>query len=245
MAPPPAMQLQQFMDISQAPDLALFERRLIDFAHWQDFGIVTATLVVERVGFGVFLTTIGNVPQGISQHMQPGSARRDPVIRRLKRLSIPFVYDQALYVNEDASDMWEEQAPLGFHTGVAVALHLPAGRHFLIGFDREAPLPPDEAHLARLFADLQLVAVHAQEAAARLMSFENKFDAPATRIQLTRREAAVLQWAMNGKTSAQIGDLLHVSERTVNFHAGNAMTKLGCQSRTQACMKALRLRLIS
>jgi DNA-binding CsgD family transcriptional regulator len=238
------MQLQQFMDISQAPDLALFERRLIDFAHQMDFGIVTATLVVERIGLGASVATIGNIPLGF-KHGDQQAINRDPVVRRLKRLSIPFVYDQALYVNEDAADMWEEQAPFGFHTGVAVALHLPAGRHFLIGFDREEALPSDEIHLARTFADLQLVAVHAQEAAARLMSFENKFDAPATRIQLTRREAAVLQWAMNGKTSAQIGDLLHVSERTVNFHAGNAMTKLGCQSRTQACMKALRLRLIS
>jgi DNA-binding CsgD family transcriptional regulator len=239
------MQLQQFMDISQAPDLALFERRLIDFAHQMDFGIVTATLVVERIGLGASLTSVGNIPLGVSQHTQPGSARRDPVIRRLKRLSIPFAYDQALYVNEDASDMWEEQAPLGFRTGIAVALHLPAGKHFLVGFDREAPLPTDETRLTRLFADLQLVAVHAQDAAQRLMEPDPSAAAQANEPpELTRRETQVLQWSMVGKTSAEMGRIMALSENTVNFHIRNAMAKLDCSSRSQAVLKALSLGLL-
>jgi DNA-binding CsgD family transcriptional regulator len=239
------MQLQQFMDISQAPDLALFERRLIDFAHQMDFGIVSATLVVERLGLGASLTSIGNVPLGGDDYATESVIRRDPVIRRLKRLSIPFAYDQALYVNEDAADIWEAQAPFGFHTGVSVALHMPAGRHFLIGFDREAPLPSDQTRLTRLFADLQLVAVHAQDAAQRLMdrdaSMTSLQDNP---IELTRREVQVLQWAMVGKTSADMATIMALSENTVNFHVRNAVTKLDCSSRSQAVLKALSLGLL-
>jgi DNA-binding CsgD family transcriptional regulator len=239
------MQLQQFMDISQAPDLALFERRLIDFAHNMDFGIMTATLVVERIGLGASVSAIGNVPMGYQHNSAQEVVNRDPVIRRMKRLSIPFAYDQTLYVNEDSADLWEEQAPFGFHTGVAVALHMPAGRHFLIGFDREAPLPTDENRLTRLFADLQLVAVHAQDAAQRLMDPDpSAMELAANPIELSRREVQVLQWAMVGKTSGEMARIMALSENTVNFHVRNAMAKLDCTSRSQAVLKALSLGLL-
>ena len=55
---------------------------------------------------------------------------------------------------------------------------------------------------------------------------------------LTRREAEVLSWAARGKTSADIGLLLGVGDRTVDFHMENAMRKLGVSTRIQAVLKA-------
>jgi hypothetical protein len=48
-------------------------------------------------------------------------------------------------------------------------LHLPEGKHFQFGVDRERPLPTDPGELQRLVADLQLFAVHAQDSAMRLL----------------------------------------------------------------------------
>jgi LuxR family quorum sensing-dependent transcriptional regulator len=61
---------------------------------------------------------------------------------------------------------------------------------------------------------------------------------------LTPREREVLTLSAVGLTSPVIADRLHISERTVREHMGNARRKLGATTRTQAVMIALRDRLI-
>ena len=50
-----------------------------------------------------------------------------------------------------------------------MALHLPEGRHFMLGVDRDRALPSDRHELTRVVADLQLFAVHALDAAMRVL----------------------------------------------------------------------------
>jgi DNA-binding CsgD family transcriptional regulator len=64
-------------------------------------------------------------------------------------------------------------------------------------------------------------------------------------IELTARESEVLKWASIGKTCWEIAKILHISERTVKFHFGNAFAKLDVVNRSQAVAKALGLGLIS
>jgi DNA-binding CsgD family transcriptional regulator len=90
-------------------------------------------------------------------------------------------------------------------------------------------------------ADLQLFAVHAQEAALRLLVPEPmQPEKPA----LTPRELEALHWTMEGKTAWEVGAILGISERTAVLHVNNAMHKLGCVSKHAAVLKALRLGLI-
>lgn len=56
--------------------------------------------------------------------------------------------------------------------------------------------------------------------------------------QLTEREAEILAWIARGKTSSEIGDILGLAKRTVDFHADAARTKLGVSTRTEAAVKA-------
>lgn len=51
---------------------------------------------------------------------------------------------------------------------------------------------------------------------------------------LTRREAEVLYWTMQGKTNRDIGDILGTSPRTVNKHLEHVFEKLGVETRTAA-----------
>jgi DNA-binding CsgD family transcriptional regulator len=62
--------------------------------------------------------------------------------------------------------------------------------------------------------------------------------------QLTARELEALRWTMDGKTAWEVGAILGISERTAVLHVNNAMHKLGCSSKHQAVIKALRLGLI-
>jgi DNA-binding CsgD family transcriptional regulator len=97
--------------------------------------------------------------------------------------------------------------------------------------------------LTRLVADLQLFAVHAQDTAMRVLIADAP--QPVERPALTPRELEALRWTMDGKTAWEVGTILGISERTAVLHVHNAMHKLGCTSKHQAVLRALRLGLIS
>lgn len=67
---------------------------------------------------------------------------------------------------------------------------------------------------------------------------------PEAEIELSPREAEVLRWTAEGKTSSEVSEILKISERTVNFHVNNALVKLGAANKTAAAIKAFMLRLI-
>jgi DNA-binding response OmpR family regulator len=58
------------------------------------------------------------------------------------------------------------------------------------------------------------------------------------RVGLRDREVETLTWAARGKTFGEIGQILGLSKRTVEFHLENARRKLGVATRTQALIKA-------
>ena len=52
--------------------------------------------------------------------------------------------------------------------------------------------------------------------------------------QITTREAEVLLWMARGKTNRDIGDILHISPRTVNKHLEHLFAKLHVETRSAA-----------
>jgi DNA-binding NarL/FixJ family response regulator len=68
-------------------------------------------------------------------------------------------------------------------------------------------------------------------------------DGPA--VTLTPRETEVLRQVAAGQTNKAIALRLAISEHTVKFHLGSAMTKLGAASRAEAVAAAIRRGLIS
>ena len=62
--------------------------------------------------------------------------------------------------------------------------------------------------------------------------------------RLHDREIETLTWASRGKTSVEIGIILGLAPRTIDFHLDNARVKLGVSSRIEAAVKATRNRLI-
>jgi DNA-binding CsgD family transcriptional regulator len=238
-----AMKYQDYLDIGTATDRATFESRLVRFAQDLDFPIVQAVLMVKRPAQPALVARLGNLPRSFQEaSLDETDSRRDPVLQRLLTASLPFVYDQATYVDAGAGDLWETQAHYGFRTGISMALHMPGGRQFLFGVDRDQPLPADDRDLTRLMADLQLLAVYAQETAARVM-LPSAERSPA-RPRLTPREREVLQWTRDGKSAWAIGQILSMSEHTVVFHLRNAMSKLEVSSKHSAVLKAMELGLL-
>jgi DNA-binding CsgD family transcriptional regulator len=62
--------------------------------------------------------------------------------------------------------------------------------------------------------------------------------------KLTSRQLECLTWSAAGKSSFEIGQILEISERCVNWHINNAMKRLSSVTRIQAVARAVYLGLI-
>lgn len=236
------MRLERLFEISQSSDTESFRSRLVRFAQEMDFGIISAVLIIEPVrglGKAQYISTTNAPEAWLTSYRNVAAGERDPVLRRLKTLSVPFVYDQGTYTSEGAADLYEEQAPYGYRTGVAVALHLPDKKHFMLGVNRDAELSKNRGRVVRLMADLQLLAVHAQSAAVRLSGEE-----AGLKPNLNERELEILRWTMDGKSAYAVGRLIGVSENTVNYYFRTIFRKLNTASKHQAVLRAIALGLI-
>lgn len=231
-----------YLSVLEARDQAQFRTVVVRFAQQLGFDTVSASAIVDRPDTGSEFVAVHNTPAAFEQTFENlDIGRRDPVMQHCKRQTVPIVWGQKTYLDQGSIDLWDRQAQYGYRNGIAMALHLPEGRHFFLGVDRDQPLPSDRTELTRLVADLQLFAVHAQDTAMRVLISEAlQPERPA----LTPRELDVLRWTMDGKTAWEVGQLLNIAERTTVQHLQNAMKKLQCNSKHQAVLKALRLGLI-
>lgn len=218
------------------------KQEIVGFARRLGFETVSATTVIDHFLAESEFITIDNTPEGYRDSFEnPDNFVVDPVMQHCKRFSLPIIWDQATYLEAGAVSKWEEQAAYGYRTGICLALHLPEGKHFVLGVDRPDPLPSGPQELTRIVADLQLFAVLAQEASQRiLLPAPPQPDMPS----LTPRELESLRWTMEGKTAWELANILGISERTAGLHLNNATHKLGCVNKHQAVLKALRLGLI-
>ena len=62
---------------------------------------------------------------------------------------------------------------------------------------------------------------------------------PLQKLGLTPREAEVLFWVAQGKTNAETGIILAMSEGTARKHLEHVFLKLGVENRTGACLRAI------
>jgi DNA-binding CsgD family transcriptional regulator len=232
-----------YRSVMEARNRDEFRGEIIRFTRQLGFDTFAAVTVLDKgLGKSEFIN-VDNTPQAyLDAYDDKMASRHDPVMQHCRRASVPIIWDQSTYVATGLGDKWEHQARFGYRTGIAMALHLPEGRHFMLGVDRDQPLPEDTQELQRVVADLQLFAVHAQDAALRLL-------VPLTRQperpHLTPRELEALRWTMEGKTAWEVGAVLGITERTAVLHVNNAMHKLSCSTKHQAVLKALRLGLIN
>lgn len=57
---------------------------------------------------------------------------------------------------------------------------------------------------------------------------------------LSERELEILTWMAKGDSNQQIAERLFLSKKTVDFHVGNILQKMGVENRVQAVVDALR-----
>jgi DNA-binding CsgD family transcriptional regulator len=90
-------------------------------------------------------------------------------------------------------------------------------------------------HSERTATILNVAIPHLHQALCRAV----KYSSTRTGGTLSPREKEVLKWMMQGKSTWEISKIIHISERTVHFHAKNIKQKLNASSRTHAVAIAL------
>lgn len=234
------MQPGDYEAVSQSTTREEFRAALLGFAARMDFPLVNALLVDGEIDSpNLKIGAIGNTPKSfLVTHADLKKIRTDPVMHRLLDDPTPFVWDQDFYARRGMGHLWEVQAPHGYRVGVAASIPVGGGQRLLVGVDRHDKLPTSSLLLARLQADLQLLAVHAHVAARRILV--KPAPPPIDSLQLPRltpRETDVLRWTDEGKTAFEVGMILGLKERTVNSYLESVKEKLGVVGKKEQAIK--------
>ncbi len=228
------MLYSRILETSEATTIEELSRRVGEIGEEMGFGLYSIIVLEGRLGSSWRSFVRNNAPPAFAEaSVNIEDGRRDSVLNRVKKYSSPIVYNQKMYTDDNNGDLWEEQATFGYKVGIATVVHLPDGKHVSLGFDRAEPLPTNEMQLGRMIADIQLLTVHAQNAALRLMHPEY-----GSKPILTGRQLEVLRWTALGKTAWETGQILDLDERTINAHLSVIYRKLDAGSKTQAVFNA-------
>lgn len=111
----------------------------------------------------------------------------------------------------------------------------PDGQRGSVSFYGDRPAFSDQEMM-----ELSLLSIHVFDRLYQIGRIDHK---PGER--LTEREIDCLNWTAAGKTSAEISEILGLSEHTVNHYLNRATRKLDTVNRTQAVAKALRTGIIN
>lgn len=118
--------------------------------------------------------------------------------------------------------------------GTIFTQYLADGHRYAVRFDgTRQPLNQTDIN------ELSMLCLNALDVFERLQKSKESSHAA-----LSARELEVVSWTSQGKTSVEIGQILSLSDHTVNAYLTNAIRKLDCVNRTQLVAKALRLKLI-
>ncbi len=164
--------------------------------------------------------------------------RSDPIIRLCKTTTRPFEWSEAPYDRAEepkAAEVMDRAVDFGMREGFCLPIH------GINGY--EACFSMSGTHLdlsPRTKPAVHLMAMYAFERARQLLAPNPQSGAKI----LTPRECEILVWAANGKSAADTGDILGITERTVTAHIASACQKLEAVNKTQAVARALQYKLI-
>ena len=149
---------------------------------------------------------------------------------RLAPYDWSFDYDPGT----DVGRLFRDVHDIGVRDGFTVPVHGPTDSIFVTSFaTRDTRLMPRD----RLI--LQWLGSHLAQ------QYELSTHRPlADRHRITNRERDILTWIARGKTSWCVGEIIGISENTVNTHLRRALAKLQVNGRTMGVVKAITLGII-
>ena len=181
--------------------------------------------------------------------VERGYFRLDPVQKVALGTTRPFVWNYdaraetliRAFMNEDSAPVADFLAARGLSAGVTVPVHMPGGDYATVTGIRCGDRRFAERDAQECLVSFGLLAHTFQHAAASALREDRRLDGLP---RLTARERECLRHAAEGLSAKEISRALGRSVPTVVMHLNAAMRKLEAKNRTQAAVRAARLRLL-
>lgn len=157
-----------------------------------------------------------------------GYDRYDPILRAVSRSRHAFAWPDDLggrALTRREREVLRQAAGFGMPFGFTVPI--PEAGFATIAGSRPCT---DE----RLKSALTLIAIYIFHKLRALAAARRRAEK-----RLSPREIEVLRWVKEGKSDWQIGRILSISAKTVNYHTENAKRKFGVATRMQAVVSAI------
>jgi LuxR family quorum-sensing transcriptional regulator LasR len=167
----------------------------------------------------------------------------DPTFAHCISKSIPLIWSPDIFSARKQKEMYEEACGYGIRSGVTLPIHGAKGELGIVCFVSD--IKPDkrfQRDTYRNLAELSCLRDFIFESSLQFMKPLCPTDKPAP---LTLRELECLKWSAAGKSSWEIGQILHCTEATANYHFSNLRRKFNTTSRQQAVVRAINLGLIN
>ncbi len=170
----------------------------------------------------------------VDHYFANGYLEVDPTITTAASRSTPYEWRFDRPGAAKSDQLFRDVYDLGVRRGLTVPIHAPGGLSFVASFAgvNLEPDPRDRPMLSWLAAQFY----------EQYIDVITVGDRPIP--VLSARERDCLTWVARGKSSWDIGQIIGISENTVNFHLKNTFAKLNVKGRTLGVVKAITLGLI-
>jgi LuxR family quorum-sensing system transcriptional regulator SolR len=190
---------------------------------------------ISRPAVAIFDT----YPAGwMERYRSQGYLEVDPTVRHGASSNGPIIWGDDTFAS--AQNLWDDARDFGLRVGWAQSARDIGGAFGLLSLSRSAD-PLTEKELRDRHSRMFWLVQSAHAGMSKLLTPKL---VPESLVQLTPREIEVLRWTAEGKTAFEIGQILSISGRTVNFHVNNVCAKLKATNKVQAAIKAITLGLL-
>lgn len=156
----------------------------------------------------------------------------DPSVQHGLKSTMPLVWTEELFLPQRG--FWEEARAYGLSVGWAQSTCDMQGVSGMMTLARSSETLSTVELDEKGYKMIWLTQITHQLMANRLA----EQIAPERASVLSGREIDVLRWTAEGKTASDISTIMHITERTVNFHIANCIKKLNATNKTAAAVKA-------
>lgn len=169
-------------------------------------------------------------PDWLALYLDKQFVHDDPSMRHSMRATAPFAWLDAPYDPEReprSAEVVQRAMDFGLSKGIVIPVPSSAGcigHVWLGGLLSSRVLPTVTLMSHHAFYHLEQLRAHP----------------PIKCHSLTPRKREILTWVAAGKSSWEIGEILNISQRTVEWHVHQTMLELDVSSRAQAVVLAVR-----
>ena len=168
----------------------------------------------------------------VDRYIEQDYVHADQLVRQVFRSTAPFQWSEVIDLEPSDSAtrrIHAERSEFGITAGITVPIYDSKGYAGVVG------LAGPQSIDWRSSTSLTVASVFFHNRLATLDRGRLQSDD-----LLTSREIECLKWAAEGKSDWEIGQILRISAKTVNYHIENVKRKFGVPTRVQAVVSAFR-----